>query len=250
MGFFLENLTDREVRTPDHHCKTGCLQPARLESLDSPHKEFGWSGSSTIMIFIQPHLLHLLLILFAFLFVSSTAGDDDDDGFCFIFNDSELVGAREITPNGDINHYQSQMSGLAHTFYSLPLRFKSSNSSHVFSFSTSFVFGIVPETTLYTFHGMTFAIAPSKAAIINSSASEYLGLFNRTNDGNTSNHILALELDTFKNLELSDIDSNHVGLDINSVVSVFATTASRLLPPKWGFYKPNSFKLTTNSSLG
>ncbi|KAK1409430.1 hypothetical protein QVD17_35956 [Tagetes erecta] len=34
MGFFLENLTGRKVRTLDHHCKTGCPQPARLESLD------------------------------------------------------------------------------------------------------------------------------------------------------------------------------------------------------------------------
>ncbi|KAK1439118.1 hypothetical protein QVD17_04933 [Tagetes erecta] len=34
MGFFLKNLTDREVKTLDHHCTTRCPQPARLESLD------------------------------------------------------------------------------------------------------------------------------------------------------------------------------------------------------------------------
>ncbi|KAI7739301.1 hypothetical protein M8C21_026636 [Ambrosia artemisiifolia] len=116
------------------------------------------------------------------------------------------------------------MSGVGHTFYSNPFLFKNSTSNLTFSFSTSFVFGIIPDNPLYTFHGMTFAIAPSKA-VIDASSAEHLGLFNRTNDGNASNHVVALELDTFKNLELSDIDSNHVGLDINSVVSVYATTA-------------------------
>ncbi|XP_076925164.1 L-type lectin-domain containing receptor kinase V.9-like [Bidens hawaiensis] len=116
------------------------------------------------------------------------------------------------------------MSGVGHTFYSRPFRFKPSPSGSAVSFATSFVFGIVPDDPRYTFHGMTFAIAPSKD-VIDASSSQHLGLFNRTNDGNSSNHVVALELDTFKNLELADIDSNHIGLDINSVVSVFAATA-------------------------
>ncbi|KAI3830286.1 hypothetical protein L1987_04424 [Smallanthus sonchifolius] len=167
----------------------------------------------------------------------------DDNGFSFIFNDSQLVGVREIQPNGQVLHTnETQMSGVGHTFYSRPFRFKNSTSADAFSFSTSFVFGIIPQSTLYTFHGMTFAIAPSKA-VINASSSEHLGLFNRTNDGNASNHVVALELDTFQNLELSDINSNHVGLDINSVVSVFATTA--------GYYDDDdngAFKTLTLSS--
>ncbi|KAI7735226.1 hypothetical protein M8C21_028357 [Ambrosia artemisiifolia] len=154
-----------------------------------------------------------------------SADDGDSNGFSFIFTDSQLDGVREIQPNGQVTHTNdTQMAGVGHTFYARPFRFKASPQGDAFSFSTSFVFGIIPENPLYTFHGMTFAIAPSKA-VIDASSSQHLGLFNRTNDGNSSNHVVAFELDTFKNLELGDMDSNHVGLDINSVVSVFATTA-------------------------
>ncbi|KAL8213699.1 hypothetical protein R6Q57_003148 [Mikania cordata] len=168
------------------------------------------------MILIQPILLFLL---------TGSIVSAGDNGFSFIFTDSQLDGVREVQPDGQVVHTnETQMSGVGHTFYSRPFRFKPSPSGDAFSFSTSFVFGIIPEDPRYTFHGMTFAIAPSKA-VIDASSSQHLGLFNRTNDGNASNHVVALELDTFKNLELSDIDSNHIGLDINSVVSVFATTA-------------------------
>ncbi|KAK9057781.1 hypothetical protein SSX86_022619 [Deinandra increscens subsp. villosa] len=167
----------------------------------------------------------LLLLPLLFLLTGAAGIPPSTDGFSFIFNDSQLDGVREIQPDGQIIHTdETQTSGVGHTFYSRPFRFKNSTSGAAASFSTSFVFGIVPESTRYTFHGMTFAITPSKA-VINASSAEHLGLFNRTNDGNASNHVVALELDTFRNLELSDIDSNHVGLDINSVVSVFATTA-------------------------
>lgn len=144
------------------------------------------------MIFIQPPHLHLHLLLFLFLLLSTAADDDDDDvynnnnndGFCFIFKDSEVMGAGEIKPNGHILDTKQQTQIPQTNFYSLPFRFKNSTSGNAFSFSTSFVF--VP-------HGITFSIAPS---IIN-----------------TSNHVLAIQLHT-----------NHVALHINTFVSVFATT--------------------------
>nr|GEU56643.1 L-type lectin-domain containing receptor kinase V.9-like [Tanacetum cinerariifolium] len=169
------------------------------------------------MFMIKPYLLFLIII-------RTIAVYADDNGFKFIFNDSQLDGVREIQPDGQILHSNDTlMSGVGHTFYSRPFKFKNSDTSDAFSFSTSFVFGIIPEDPRYTFHGMTFAITPSKA-VIEASTSQHLGLFNRSTDGNASNHIVALELDTFKNLELGDMDGNHVGLDINSVVSEFATT--------------------------
>ncbi|KVI03376.1 L-type lectin-domain containing receptor kinase V.9-like [Cynara cardunculus var. scolymus] len=192
------------------------------------------------MILIQPHLLLLLLVAGA---VGSSTVSADDDGFSFILHDSELDGVREIQPDGRVVHdNETQMFGVGHTFYSRPFRFKNSTAGDAFSFSTSFVFGIVPENPLYTFHGMTFAIAPSKQ-VIDAASSQHLGLFNRTNDGNLSNHVVAIELDTFRNLELGDMDGNHVGLDINSVVSVFAVSA--------GYYKDDDGKfenITLSSS--
>jgi hypothetical protein len=47
-----------------------------------------------------------------------------------------------------------------------------------------------------------------------------MGLFNTsTYAGNASNHILAIELDTLMNTEFKDINENHVGIDVNSIIS-------------------------------
>lgn len=57
------------------------------------------------------------------------------------------------------------------------------------------------------------------------SSSQHLGLFNLSNDGDSSNHVLAVEFDVFKNQEFQDIDDNHVGLNVNSLTSVASHTA-------------------------
>ncbi|KAI4982605.1 hypothetical protein ZWY2020_023097 [Hordeum vulgare] len=49
---------------------------------------------------------------------------------------------------------------------------------------------------------------------------QYLGLLSNQNDGNQTNHIFAVELDTFQNWELQDMNDNHVGIDINSLRSI------------------------------
>ncbi|THU46832.1 hypothetical protein C4D60_Mb09t09040 [Musa balbisiana] len=49
--------------------------------------------------------------------------------------------------------------------------------------------------------------------------SAYLGLFNQSSVGNSNNHVLAIEIDTIYNPEFLDIDDNHVGIDINSLIS-------------------------------
>ncbi|KAG0541547.1 hypothetical protein BDA96_02G025800 [Sorghum bicolor] len=48
----------------------------------------------------------------------------------------------------------------------------------------------------------------------------FLGLFNRQNSGNASNHIFAVELDTIQNTEFQDISDNHIGVDVNDIRSV------------------------------
>ncbi|KAL7597980.1 L-type lectin-domain containing receptor kinase V.9 [Lactuca sativa] len=189
------------------------------------------------MILIQPRVLLLLLLLAG---AAGTTVSAADDGFSFLFDDSQLDGVREIQSDGRVVHTNdTEMFGVGHTFYSRPFRFKNSTTGDAYSFSTSFVFGIIPENPLFTFHGMTFAIAPSKE-VIDASSSQHLGLFNRTNDGNASNHVVAIELDTFRNLELGDMDGNHVGLDINSIVSVLAATA--------GYYENGVFQNLTLAS--
>jgi hypothetical protein len=53
-----------------------------------------------------------------------------------------------------------------------------------------------------------------------------MGLFNTSDVGNATNHVFAVELDTLLDVEFGDMDSNHVGIDINGLRSVKAASAA------------------------
>ncbi|CAI0381460.1 unnamed protein product, partial [Linum tenue] len=55
--------------------------------------------------------------------------------------------------------------------------------------------------------------------------SQYLGLFNESNNGNLTNHVFAVELDTIYSSEFGDINNNHVAVDINGLDSLIAAPA-------------------------
>ncbi|XP_078153389.1 L-type lectin-domain containing receptor kinase SIT2-like isoform X2 [Carex rostrata] len=125
-----------------------------------------------------------------------------------------LDGVAYIESNGllRLTNDTSQMKG--HSFYPSPIRFGSTTSS----FSTTFVFAITSEDLDLSGHGIAFFISPSKN-LSSALPSQYLGLLNIQNNGNPSNHIFAIELDTIYNSEFQDINDNHVGIDINSLKS-------------------------------
>jgi len=151
-----------------------------------------------------------------------------------------LDGVAAVRPDGLLQLTNStDVKGYA--FYPTPLHFRKSPNSMVQSFSVSLVFGIQSDFTDVSVDGMTFFVAPSKN-FSSAFANHFLGLFNDQTDGNTNNHIFAVELDTFQNSELKDIDNNHVGFDINSLISIEAKSA--------GFYdnQTDKFKNMTLSS--
>ncbi|CAL9236793.1 unnamed protein product [Arabidopsis halleri] len=86
------------------------------------------------------------------------------------------------------------------------------------SFSISFFFAIIPEHRHNGSHGMAFVISPTRG-IPSAFADQYLGIFNDKNNGNSSNHVIAVELDIHKDDEFGDIDDNHVGININGMRS-------------------------------
>ncbi|KAJ3669319.1 hypothetical protein LUZ60_011269 [Juncus effusus] len=55
--------------------------------------------------------------------------------------------------------------------------------------------------------------------------SQHLGLLNSFDNGNLSNHLIAVELDTVKTIEFNDVDDNHVGIDVNNLISSNSTPA-------------------------
>ncbi|XP_068643541.1 L-type lectin-domain containing receptor kinase IV.1-like [Aristolochia californica] len=130
-----------------------------------------------------------------------------------------LNGVAGITGDGLLKLTNRTSMAIGHAFYSQSLRFKNSSEGNVLSFSTTFVCAIVSEIPDFSGHGMAFVISPTKFIDHGTQPSQYLGLFNLTNDGLPSNRVLAVELDTTSNKEFNDIDNNHVGIDINSVKS-------------------------------
>ncbi|CAH8306325.1 unnamed protein product [Eruca vesicaria subsp. sativa] len=109
-----------------------------------------------------------------------------------------------------------------HAFHKTPMKFTASSS-----FSTEFVFAIIPLHSPISFgQGMAFVVAPTTDLRSNGTETSGLGLFSTANDNNTTNHILAVEPDTNDSAEALDRSSNHVGIDINSKISVESADAS------------------------
>ncbi|KAF7113426.1 hypothetical protein RHSIM_RhsimUnG0127400 [Rhododendron simsii] len=107
-------------------------------------------------------------------------------------------------------------------------------SDRVASFNTSFLVNLNQKIGFPTpGEGLTFVVAPDLNLPPPNSFGGYLGLTNFTTDGNILNQIIAIELDTFK--QDFDPDSNHVGLNINSVISGITTSLTplgfKLVPP-------------------
>jgi hypothetical protein len=84
---------------------------------------------------------------------------------------------------------------------------------------------MVPQVKNLGGHCITFTISPSKD-FTHATANQYMGLFNSSNNGLPANHILAIKLDTSKNLEYEDIDKNHMGIDVNNLTSVDSAPAT------------------------
>ncbi|KAK3226331.1 hypothetical protein Dsin_006193 [Dipteronia sinensis] len=199
---------------------------------------FAFDGFIAIAMFFKLVFLVSLLIGTSF-----GAGDENlslvYNGFRSAANNLSLDGLAKFTSNGllQLTNYTKQNTG--HGFYTNPVSFKKNSSTNgtVFSFSTAFVFAIVSEFPTLSGHGIAFVIAPTRG-LPGALPSQHLGLFNANNDGgNSSNHIFAVELDTIQNTELSDIDGNHLGIDINGLKSEKAASAGYYVDHKNGEFK-------------
>ncbi|KAK1367727.1 Protein kinase domain-containing protein [Heracleum sosnowskyi] len=108
-----------------------------------------------------------------------------------------------------------------------PIKFKNSRSSKMSSFSTAFVFAIVPEYAKLGGHGLAFTIAAEKE-LNGSLPSQYLGPLNANDNGNFSNHVKEeLYLKSFKTIQAwIDYDSwrneLNVTLSLSSVKPKFS----------------------------
>ncbi|KAK6231166.1 hypothetical protein SCA6_001239 [Theobroma cacao] len=142
------------------------------------------------------------------------------------FNASEASLTREgasiIKPTGVLRLTNKAHNVAGHAFYYQPIPMLdryTSVSRNASSFSTSFVFEIVPSSPGQGGYGLAFTLSPTPS-FSRAGTAHYLGIFNSSNDGSETNHIFAVEFDTVNgHNEKDDRRGNHVGIDINSVDS-------------------------------
>ncbi|KAJ4911504.1 Lectin-domain containing receptor kinase VI.3 [Raphanus sativus] len=133
----------------------------------------------------------------------------------------QVSGAATIKPDGLLRLTDRNPDVTGTAFYNKPVRLLETNgtSTTVASFSTSFVFVIIPTSSGNGGFGFTFTLSPTPDRQ-GADAEQYLGLLNKDNDGNLTNHVFAVEFDTvqgFKDGE--DTTGNHIGLNFNSLKS-------------------------------
>ncbi|KAJ6670646.1 hypothetical protein OIU85_014504 [Salix viminalis] len=127
----------------------------------------------------------------------------------------------KIHPNGLLELTNTSKHQIGRAFFPFPFQFSTSlfNNSRSLSFSTQFVFAMVPELPTLSGHGIAFIVSPS-VNFTGALSGRYLGILNFTTDGLSSNHLLAVELDAIRNPDLKDINDNHIGIDLNEMISI------------------------------
>uniref|UniRef100_A0A2K1Z286 non-specific serine/threonine protein kinase n=1 Tax=Populus trichocarpa TaxID=3694 RepID=A0A2K1Z286_POPTR len=166
--------------------------------------------------------LHFLLGLFVSLKLLALAQEENH----FIYHG--FTGANlllsenaKIDPNGLLELTNTSKRQIGRAFFPFPFQFNTSlfNNSRSLSFSTQFAFAMVPELPTLGGHGMAFTISPS-VDFTGTMATQYFGILNSTSNGLSSNHLLAVELDAVPSPDLKDINDNHVGIDVDSLISI------------------------------
>ncbi|KAM7475489.1 hypothetical protein LguiB_022732 [Lonicera macranthoides] len=104
----------------------------------------------------------------------------------------------------------------------IPLK-PTSNSTTLSSFSTQFIFSVLPEISSSPGFGIAFVLSGSTSPP-GALSGQYFGLFSNSTV-QTVAPLLAVEFDTGRNPEFNDPDGNHVGIDLNNIESMVTRTA-------------------------
>lgn len=163
------------------------------------------------------------LIFLSVIPVSSQLNEFLYSGFKDAATNITLSGVSEIQKNGILRLTNETSRLLGHAFYPSPFKFKNSSNGTALSFSTCFVFIIVPEYPKLGGHGLAFTIATTKD--LKALPSQYLGLLN-SSVVNLTNHLFAVEFDTVQDFEFGDINDNHIGIDLGSLKSNASASAA------------------------
>ncbi|KAJ6381502.1 hypothetical protein OIU77_030225 [Salix suchowensis] len=167
--------------------------------------------------------IYLVLLLFFFCMVAEAQDVEFHfDGFNGREANLTLDRVSIIKPSGLLRLTNKTKNAVGHAFYSQKIQMidsSSSSSANASSFNTTFVFQIISPSKGKGGFGFAFTLSPSDR-LPGADAGHFLGLFNSTNNGESSNNIFAVEFDTVNGFNKSkDSEGNYVGININSVDS-------------------------------
>ncbi|KAG5052900.1 L-type lectin-domain containing receptor kinase VIII.1 [Glycine max] len=153
----------------------------------------------------------MLLSIFCF-FNSVTAATEFDFGTLTLAS-LKLLGDAHLNNNtvSLTRDLAVPTSSAGRALYSRPVRFRQPGNRFSASFTTFFSFSVTNLNPSSIGGGLAFVLSPDDDTI--GDAGGFLGL------GGGGGGFIAVEFDTLMDVEFKDINGNHVGVDLNSVVS-------------------------------
>ncbi|XP_057442047.1 L-type lectin-domain containing receptor kinase VIII.1 [Lotus japonicus] len=151
--------------------------------------------------------IHVFFTIFTIFF--SVSAVEFDFG-TLTLSSLKLLGDAHLT-NGTVSLTRDlavPFSGAGQALYSRPVRFRQPGTNIPASFTTFFSFSVTNLNPSSIGGGLAFVITPDDETV--GDAGGYLGL---------AAGFIAVEFDTLMDVEFKDINGNHVGVDLNSVVS-------------------------------
>jgi hypothetical protein len=149
----------------------------------------------------RPLFLVYQLVSLCLRLTNLCSGDDQQFVYSgFTGTNLSTDGVAAITSDGMLELTNGTLQRKGHAFYPEPVRLREPANGTARSFSTSFVFGILSDHVELSAHGMAFVVAGSRD-FSGALPSGYLGLLNVQSNGNSSNRLFAVELDTMQNDE-------------------------------------------------
>lgn len=160
-------------------------------------------------------LVIILALIFCPILVRAQSFDFAYNGF----NNSNIIrdGVAIINSSGALKLTNRSYNVIGHAFHPNPVPIFNSSTKNVTSFSTYFVFAIVPLEKTSGGFGFAFTLSPSPG-FPGAQGDHFLGVVNIMNDGNDTNHIFMVEFDTVNgHNEGVDTDGNHIGVNRNGM---------------------------------